>query len=51
MKQRAEFMSTALRTEMKGKPRSHAVCKAIANVFRPGKTAKDRANRMATPKK
>ena len=47
-KQRADFMSKQQQESMKGFKRTHQDCLARTGVMRPGKTAKDRAKRIAT---
>lgn len=42
---RAEYMTKAQRDAMGKLPRTHQNCLEQTNVARPGKTAKDRANR------
>ena len=42
-KSRASFMNNKQKDKMSNLPRTHADCKAITGVMRPGKTAKDRA--------
>ncbi len=41
----ASFMSVKQVGQMGNLPRTHANCKMLTGVFRPGKTAKDRANK------
>jgi hypothetical protein len=46
-KERKDFMSDKHKTAMGNMPRTHQNCKQATGVMRPGKTAKDRANRGA----
>jgi hypothetical protein len=42
---RADFMTPQQKSQMGNHPRTHANCKALTGVSRPGKTAQERANR------
>lgn len=45
--ERAQYMTTKQTQQMGRLSRTHANCKSRTGVYRPGKTAKDRANKSA----